>query len=204
MKRFKNFVYTVFIGGITVILPVAILGLFFGFVVKIATGLLEPFTRLLEGSFNIHTPLTDVIVVVLLMSLAFLVGLLVRTRFGKLLYELIEKKFLEATPGYKIIRETTAQLMSKKSPLSRVAIIKPFDSETRMTAFITNEHADGSYTVFLPMAPPTSGFVFHLKASQVEPVEVSTQDAMKIFISLGAGSDTIIDKFQENVKRQRS
>jgi uncharacterized membrane protein len=204
MSRFRNFIYTVFIGGVGVVLPVAILVMVFGFVFRFVAGLLDPFTQLLEASFAIHAPLTDVIVVGMLMTLAFLIGLLVRTRYGKWLYQYIEQKYLEATPGYKIIRETTTQLMSKKSPLSRVAVVRPFDNDTLMTGFITNEHAEGKFTVFIPMAPPTSGFVIHLDASQVNPVDVSTQDAMKIFISLGAGSDTIIEKYRQNVKAPRN
>jgi uncharacterized membrane protein len=129
--------------------------------------------------------------------LCFLIGLLVQTRFGKGIHRYIEQKYLEATPGYKMIKETTEQLMSgKKSPLSKVALVRPFDSETLVTAFITHEHSDGSFTVFIPMSPPTSGFVFHLKPSQVHPVEVTTEEAMKTFISLGAGSEKLMEKYR--------
>jgi uncharacterized membrane protein len=204
MNRFRNFIYTVFIGGFGVVLPVAILIMVFTFVFRFVAGLLDPFTQLLEANFEVHAPLTDLIVIGFILSLAFLIGLLLRTGFGKWLYQYIEQKYLEATPGYKLIRETTTQLMSgKQSPLSRVAMVRPFNNETIMTGFITHEHADGTVTVFIPMAPPTSGFIFHLDGAQVTPVDVPTQEAMKIFISLGAGSDKLMEKYRQSANTSR-
>ena len=204
MDRFRAFINTVFIGGFVVVLPIAILGLVFGVLVKFVTGLIEPLTQLLEDHFGIAGVSADFVVIGLILLLCFLVGLLVQTRFGKAIHKYIEQKYLEATPGYKMIKETTEQLMSgKKSPLSKVALVAPFGNETLVTAFITNEHTDGSFTVFIPMSPPTSGFVFHLKASQVHPVEVTTEEAMKTLLSLGAGSAKLMEKYRDNIKPAR-
>ncbi len=204
MDRFKAFIKTVFIGGVAVVLPIAILVLVFGIVVKFVTGLIEPLTKLLEDHFRIEGVSADFIVIGLILVVSFLVGLLVQTRFGKFIHKYVEQKYLEATPGYKLIKETTEQLMSgKKSPLSKVALVQPFDSETLVTAFITHEHTDGSFTVFIPMSPPTSGFVFHLKASQVHPVEVTTEEAMKTLLSLGAGSAKLMEKHRNGDKTVR-
>ncbi len=196
MDRFKGFIQTVFIGGVAVLLPIVILILVISIIFKFATGLIEPLTHLLVAHFSMPAILADVVVVVLILLVAFVVGLLVQTRFGKVLHTYVERKFLENTPGYKLIKETTEQLMSgKKSPLSKVALVKPFSDESLMTAFITHEHQDGSFTVFVPMSPPTSGFVFHLKASLVHPVDVSTEEAMKTIIGLGTGSGKLMEKF---------
>lgn len=196
MDRFKAFIQTVFIGGVVVLLPIVILILVFSVIVKFATGLIEPLTQLLEANFKIAGIQADVVVISLILVVAFLIGLLVKTKFGKMAHDYIEQKFLENTPGYKMIKETTAQLMSgKQSPLSKVALVQPFSNESLMTAFITHEHADGSFTVFVPMSPPTSGFVFHLKASLVHPIDVNTEEAMKTIIGLGTGSGKLMEKF---------
>lgn len=198
MKRFKSFVRTVFIGGIAVLLPIAILAFVFSVVIKFVTGLLDPFSKLLETHFMIGGIEADLIIVVLILILAFFVGLLVQTKLGKLGHSFIERKFLENTPGYKLIKDTIDQLMGgKQSPLSKVALVKPFGDDTLATAFITHEHADGSFTVFIPMSPPTSGFVFHLKSSQVVPIDVSTEEAMKTMIGFGTGSGKLIEQFRQ-------
>ena len=65
-----------------------------------------------------------------------------------------------------------------------------------MTGFITDEHPDGSYTVFVPTAPnPTTGFVFHLKAGRVHPVSVGVDEAFRSIIACGAGSGRILQEY---------
>lgn len=202
MNRFESFVKTVFIGGVAVLLPILILIFIFSIIFKFATGLIEPVTHVLVERFEISVLLADIIFVVLTLCVAFLVGLLVQTRLGKMLHIYIERKFLENTPGYKMVKETTEQLMSgKKSPLSQVALVKPFGNDVLMTAFITHEHANGSFTVFVPMSPPTSGFVFHLNSSQVAPVDVSTEEAMKTIIGLGTGSGKLMERYSKSFER---
>jgi|CXWL01.1.fsa_nt_gi uncharacterized membrane protein len=201
MDRFKAFIQTVFIGGVVVLLPIMILILVFSVIIKFATGLIAPLTHLLEANFKIAGFEADVVVIALILVVAFLVGLMVKTKLGKMAHDYIEQKFLENTPGYKMIKETTAQLMSgKQSPLSKVALVKPFSNESLMTAFITHEHADGNFTVFVPMSPPTSGFVFHLKSSQVHPIDVNTEEAMKTIIGLGTGSGKLMERFHSAAK----
>ncbi|MBL8012957.1 MAG: hypothetical protein JNN05_03840, partial [Candidatus Omnitrophica bacterium] len=83
MNRFESFIKTVFIGGVAVLLPILILVFIFSIVFKFATGLIEPFTHVLVERFEISVLLADVIVVFLTLFLAFIVGLLVQTNFGK-------------------------------------------------------------------------------------------------------------------------
>jgi uncharacterized membrane protein len=87
---------------------------------------------------------------------------------------------------------------SRPSPFSSVALARIFDNDTLVTAFVTDRHVDGSYTVFVPTGPnPTSGGIYHLKAENVFPVDVSVEDAMRSIISCGAGSSTLIAKLGE-------
>lgn len=204
MERFKAFVHTVFIGGVTVLLPIVILIFLFSVILKFVVGLIHPLTQLLEAHFNIAGVEADAVVVILILSVAFLVGLLVQTKFGRKVHVYIERQYLENTPGYKIIKDTTTSLISgKQSPLAKVALVKVFDSDTLMTSFITHEHKDGTFTVFVPMSPPTSGFVFHLKPSQVFPIDVSTEEAMKTMLGLGTGSGKLMEKFFETSHSSR-
>lgn len=62
-----------------------------------------------------------------------------------------------------------------------------------MTAFVTEQHVDGSYSVFVPTGPnPTSGNIYHLKKKYVHLVDVSVEDAMRSIISCGAGSGKLL------------
>lgn len=205
MDRFKAFIQTVFIGGIAVLLPIVILILLFSVIVKFGVGFIEPFSKFLVDHFQMSGLQADAIIILCILVLAFLVGLLVQTRWGRKIHSLLERKFLENTPGYKMIKETTDQLMSgKASPLSKVALVRPLGNDSLMTAFITHEHVDGSFTVFVPMSPPTSGFVFHLKSSQVHPIDVTTEEAMKTIIGLGTGSGKLMEQFRAATYARKS
>ena len=92
-------------------------------------------------------------------------------------------------------KETVGQFIgNKESPFSSVALAQIFGNETLVSAFITDKHADGSYTVFVPTGPnPTSGNIFHLEAKYVYKIDVSVEDAMRSIISCGAGSAKLLE-----------
>ena len=113
---------------------------------------------------------------------------------GGWLFRSLESSLLNKVFGYNLIKETVTQfLSSKQSPFSSVALVNVFGNETLMTAFVTDEHEDGSYSVFVPTGPnPTSGNIYHLKKEFVHLVDISVEDAMRSIISCGAGSSKLI------------
>jgi uncharacterized membrane protein len=65
-----------------------------------------------------------------------------------------------------------------------------------MTAFITDTHQNGRYTVFVPTGPnPTSGLIFHIPQEYVHPVGVSVEAAMRSVIGCGAGSADLLNAY---------
>jgi uncharacterized membrane protein len=73
------------------------------------------------------------------------------------------------------------------------------------TAFVTDEHPDGSYTVFVPTGPnPTSGQIFHLKKDFVHPVDVGVDETMRSILSCGAGSTPLIQSHSSKTTATRS
>jgi len=82
---------------------------------------------------------------------------------------------------------------SNKKLFKQVALVKLFGNDTMLTAFITDNHEDGSFTVFVPSGPaPTAGFIYHLKKEYVHPIDYPVEKAMKTIFSLGAGSKEMI------------
>lgn len=198
MDRLKSFLKTSLLGGVVVILPVAILASVTIWVFRLITGLIEPLTRILIKDSQLNEYAADFLVIVLIISACFFVGVLVRTRLGGFFYRLIENRILKLAPGYSMIKDTVLQIFGsrKDSPFSSVALAQVFGNETLVTAFITDTHADGSYTLFVPTGPnPTSGLIYHLKGKYVHPVNIPVQDAMRSIISCGAGSAKLMREF---------
>jgi uncharacterized membrane protein len=198
MGKLKRFLKTSLLGGVVVILPVAILAAVSTWIFRLVTGLIEPLTRFLIKDSQLNEYAAEVLVIALIVVSCFFVGVLVRTRLGEFLYRLIETRILKLAPGYSMIKETVLQIFGnrKDSPFSSVAIAQIFGNDTLVTAFITDSHADGSYTLFVPTGPnPTSGLIYHLDGKYVHPVNIPVQDAMRSIISCGAGSAKLMQDF---------
>ena len=201
MEKLKNFLKTSLLGGVVVILPVAILVSVTLWLFDLVTGLIEPLTRLLISDSQLNEKAAEILVIILIVLTCFFVGVLVRTQLGGFLYRFIETRILKLAPGYSMIKETVLQIFGSKkdSPFSSVALVQVFGNETLMTAFVTDKHEDGSFTVFVPTGPnPTSGLIYHLEGRYVHPVDIPVQDAMRSIISCGAGSAQLMQGFATN------
>ncbi len=201
MSKIKSFIMTSLIGGVIVVLPTAILVAVFGWVFSFVTNLIQPLTNLLMEKSDLRGVIADLLVLAIILTVCFIIGVVIRTRFGKFIYSTLETHLLKVAPGYNLIKETVLQILgNNKTPFSSVALVQIFGNDTLATAFVTDEHPDGSFTVFIPTGPnPTSGNIYHLEGKYVHPVDVSVEDAMRSIISCGAGSSQLIDKYKSQM-----
>ena len=198
MKRLKKFLKTTVLGGIVVLLPVFLTGFFLHWVFNVVTGFIEPLTKILVIEARVNERLADILVIVVIVGICFFVGLVVKTRLGRYIYRVVEKRILKVMPGYTLFRNTIKQFLGqKRTPFSRVALVRAFGNETLMTAFVTDEHPNGNFTVFVPSAlNPTTGLIFHLEKQYVHLVNASVEETMRSIISCGAGSCKLLSQVQ--------
>lgn len=200
MERVKTFLGTSLLGGLVVILPIIIFVFIIRWILILITEVIQPLTTLVVTTVQLQEVIADILVIAIIVGGCFAVGIFVRTRLGSFLHSTVENRVLKVAPGYSLIKETVVQILgsSRKSLFSSVALVQLFGNETLASAFITDRHADGSYTVFVPTGPnPTSGNIFHLKAQYVHPVNVPVEVALRSIISCGVGSTKLIDAYLE-------
>jgi len=201
MSRFNNFIRTSLLGGVAVVLPVALSAFLLKWLFKLITGFIQPMTSLLMEKSNNQVMFADAVVILIILSGCFIIGVMVKTKVGKFIQDSLEDHILKFAPGYSIIKETILQFLGKKKfPFSQVALVRAFENDTLMTGFVTDEHSDGLCTVFVPTGPNvTTGFVFHLSQDNIYPVKVSADQAIRTVISCGVGSGKIINAYLEKV-----
>jgi uncharacterized membrane protein len=215
MDKFRAFLKTSLIGGFVVILPVAITIFLFTWIFGLVTGLIKPLTDYVMKFMGIsmyQRILADIMVISTIILGCFFLGAFVRTRLGTYLHRVFEEKILKIAPGYNLIKDTVKQFLgSKKALFSSVAIVQlfGFDTKTYVSAFITDTHSDGSFTVFIPTGPnPTSGNICHVSSEYVFPIDTPAEEAMRSIISCGAGSssliETMINKNTKEIERQKA
>jgi len=199
VEKLKSFFKTTILGGALVVLPIVILILVFKWLYDFVIDKLNPITYILVETARLQEFAASILALLIIMVLFFIVGLVIKTRLGIFTFEYIEKKFLIRLPFYKIIRETTLQLVgSRKTLFKQVALVSIFENDTLITAFITDEHEDGSFTVFVPSGPaPTAGFIYHLKKEYVHKINYPIDKAMKTIFSLGAGSKELVSSMKK-------
>lgn len=195
MEKFKSFLKTSIIGGVVVILPMFIFIMVFKWLFGWVTDIIQPLTNLIVTKSNMNEIIADAIVIAVILIGCFIIGIIVKTEIGKFIQEKLESRILKIAPGYSTIKEIVMQTIGKKFPFSSVALVRVFENDTLMTAFITDTHEDGSCTVFIPTAPnPTSGFIYHVKNEYIQHVNISVEEAMRSIITCGAGSNKVLKK----------
>lgn len=190
--RLRKFLNTTFIGGFAAILPLALIFIFFRWIVNLVFRYLKPIVELLPLSGKVQEILATILVVIGILIAFFLAGLIVRSRIGNFLKYALEKKYLMKIPGYKVARETVQQFFGKnRSFFSEVVLVDIFNSGTLMTGFITDIQEEYS-TIFVPTGPnPTSGNIYHVRNNKIIRTQTTVESGMKTIISCGAGSSEI-------------
>lgn len=185
---------TTFFGGVLVIMPVVVLIVVLGWLFNFVSDLIRPITDIIIQTAQLHYIFSSIIAITLILLVCFIVGLLIRTRFGNFTYRFLEDNFLKRIPFYKIIKETVIQLFgNQKTLFSAVALVNLYGNGNLVTAFVTDEHDNGYCTVFVPSGPaPTAGFVYHVKNEFVQKVDYPMDQAMRLIISLGSGSRALM------------
>jgi len=205
VERLKSFIRMSLLGGLVVILPVALLAITFTWILNFIRKFINPIANLILNIIEItglrfpsymKELFADIIAILVILIICFIVGVIVRTKVGKYLHKQVEKRILARFPLYNLFRETILQFFgTKRMPFSKVAVANIYGNETMVTAFITDEHDNGMVTVFVPTGPnPTSGNIYHLKEEFVHPIDAPVEDTMRSIISCGAGSRNILSK----------
>ena len=197
----KNFIKASLIGGLLVILPIAILGYFFKWLFGMVTDFIQPVTNVAGRIFPGSEFLADILALTVIILACFVVGVIVRTKAGNILHATFDNTLQKLAPGYRMVKEVVQQIFgaSESSPFSsgQVARVKIYgvDCPTEVTALVTDRQANGGYTVFVPTGPnPTSGNIYHVHESQVVLYpQIKLDSAMRTIISCGAGSKGLFD-----------
>jgi uncharacterized membrane protein len=142
---------------------------------KSVAQLVQPFTMLVPE----WLPAEQFLSLLLVLIICFLIGLAVRTRFGRRTREKLEVRFFEKIPGYALFRSLTQQVAGD----NRQNVWKPALAEIEdglVPAFIIEEFEDGRYTIFVPSVPtPFAGAVYVLERGRVHPLDVPFTEALQ-------------------------
>ena len=191
-KRILELIKTTLVGGILFLVPLILLVILLRQLLQFTDKLLHPIAQLLPAKTIIGVAIPDLLAAVVLIVVAFLAGLLAKTRFGARLGANVEELILKRLPGFKLLKSMTQGITSSTSG-SEVTVALANIDETWQLSFVVERHPNGLLTVFVPSAPtPAAGSIFFLKETQVRHLDVSVSAAVKCIMQLGAGSGELL------------
>ena len=172
-----------------VLLPVvavlALVGIAVATIIKIVTPIAEKLPIKTVGGLALATLLA----VLVILAFCFLAGLLVRMRIGQLIQQRMENLLLQRLPGYVMFKNLTRQLAGQEGIEFAPALVDLYGSEARVVGLIVEEHADGKFTVFVPISPTaTLGQVYFLPHTSVERLEARFVDVVNSLTQWGMES----------------
>ena len=138
----------------------------------------------------------QLVAILVLVSICFITGLVVRTGPGLRAKNAFEEAVLSKLPGYALLRGLAGRLAGRADePIFAPALAEI--EEALVPALIIEELEDGLYTVLVPSVPtPMAGALYILSRERVHPVDVSFTKALKVFTKWGTGAGEFVRAMQ--------
>ncbi len=189
MKQMLQFLKTTILGGAVVVAP-----LWIGLLILL---------KVLSGAEFVVLPITDslphnaihpqAIAAVLLLTICFLTGLVVRTTLGSYAKTAVESKLLERLPGYVTLRELSENLAGINKEQGFQVALAELDGAS-VIALVVEKHSSGQWTIFVPEAPtPFTGSIYILPAERVRLSKMPLAKALHCISRYGAGSHELLE-----------
>jgi uncharacterized membrane protein len=184
MKGLAELTKTTLIGGLLIVLPIYLSILMVAKTLSVIVALLAPVTATIPAGAQFR----QLIAVLIVLTVCFVAGIVVRTGAGLRAKNALERSVLERIPGYELVRGLTARVSGdEREGTFRPALVEIEDALS--PGFIIEELEDGRYTVLVPSVPtPAAGALFILPRERVHPVDVPFTQAVKVISKWGAGA----------------
>jgi len=192
-KYSKSFFIKTLLNGLLLVLPTIIILFLLSLIFKFVFNLVAPISALLDKNAETHAFFTNVLALLILISLIFIIGFFMRDFRNKRSFKRFENKYLLQIPLYSTIRETITQFSGlKKMPFSQVVLVDAYNTGVLLTGFVTETVPGNIYTVFVPTAPnPMNGNIYHVPASQLRFLDIEPEKAMRSIVGMGTGSSAL-------------
>ncbi|MGB5324541.1 MAG: DUF502 domain-containing protein [Pseudomonadales bacterium] len=194
LRRAGNFLLTVLLGGLLVILPIVLILQALNWLLHWLLDVFAPLTRFTDevlGESGLPPEMLSVLAIVLL---CFTVGLLVRTTLGQWLQRQIERWFLTHLPGYEMLRDLFASLKpGEKRSFSKPVLVDLGNDAARVYGFVTDQYREDQFAVFIPTSPsPLNGYVVQVPGARLEFLQCPAETVMQSVLGCGIGSGAVV------------
>ena len=192
MQSLYQFLKTTVIGGLVVLVPVAVSFYIISAVITKVQKALSPIAKALHVESVLGIAVVEIAAVLLVIAACFLFGLLVRTSAGQTVGSWFEERILRLLPGYQLMKKVSLQFAGGSAAAQWKPVLISL-GESRHMGFLVEENSSGDATVFIPFAPTASiGAVHMVKSELVEKLDAPMSQVFDCVTQLGMGSSKLI------------
>jgi uncharacterized membrane protein len=191
MKVLLNFLMTTVIGGLLVLLPVALFVFILGDVLAMVAALAAPIAELLPVEELGGASVATLVALALIIGFCFLVGLVARTAIGSRLGGWVEGAVLRRVPVYGMLKTLSQQFIgtdtAEKSMFLPAVLSLPQDS--LQLVYVIEEHGNGFSTVMIPSVPAAlAGPLQYVRSERLRKLEVPLARVVQSLQGCGIGA----------------
>ena len=189
MKNLGGFVRDRLISGLLFLLPFLVVLLVGRALLQFIAKIVRPLALRIPSA-GLTGPVADYVVAALvLLIVAFLVGVLASTSWVRRMEDGIQRFATERIPGFALFK---AFLQAPDD--SNVKVLFVTLDEAWLFGFLMEELPDGHLAVFVPGVPsPTSGSLYFFTEDQVRRTDISVRHAVRCLTRLGVGSARLVN-----------
>jgi uncharacterized membrane protein len=183
---------TTLIGGFLIILPIYVSIILIAKAIQGLVAALKPITAVVPA----YVQFREIIAALVIITICFIAGLIVRTGPGLRAKKAFEGAVLERLPGYTLLRGLAGRFTGRgDEPTFAPALVEI--EEALVPALIIEKLDDGSFTVLVPSVPtPMAGALYILPPERVHPVDVPFTATLKVFSKWGTGAGEFVRAMQ--------
>jgi uncharacterized membrane protein len=202
MRSLYRFLKTTLVGGLVVLVPVAVCAYIIVAVVKAVFRGLAPIAELLPAQSPGGIGLVGLLAIAIVVAMCFLFGLLVRTAGGRALGGWVENRLFNLLPGYELIKRVTQQFAGTGEETLGTPVAVRF-GDSQQIGFLVEELTPGQVTVFIPAAPAlTFGTVHIVPAERVEKLSAKLTQVIDCISKIGCGSSRLLSAPRRPIERK--
>lgn len=192
MKNLITFFKTTIIGGLVVILPLAIIVFVAGDAVNSLIVVTKPITQDLPFGPFVNALIALVLVFAVIIASCFTAGFLLSTLWGKAIKNWLEKNLFERIPMYTTLRGLTQKFAGIESADFPVVEADLYNTDIRILGVLVDTLPDERHVVYVPSSPMvTVGQVYILPGSRITKTDLSMSETVSCLSQMGLEAEKL-------------
>ncbi len=195
MNKIITFIKTTIVGGLVVIVPLAVLAFIVGDTVNSLIAVTQPLTEDLPFDAFTNTLIALLLVIAVIIAVCFTAGFILNTFWGRTIKDWFEKTLLERIPMYSTLRGLTQKFAGINDAAYPVVEVDLYDSDSRVLGILVDTLPDKRGVVYVPSSPIiTVGQLHILPRTCITETELSMSETISCLSQMGLEANNLYKK----------